>query len=335
MEVGAGDAAGGSAEAELLAAGDWLAGFYVDAGQVHGVADETLAVVDHDAVAFVVEVLGEEDGACVSGEDGGAGGGAEVGALVDAGELAVEGAAGAEAVRQGSTGRVVDGGRKTSRPEGFVGFFGLGESLGFYFAVGFDFLLLFGAGFDEFGWDGDGGGVVAGGVDLDLLREVLGGGLAVSGRGAGGDFEGAGARWGFDVDAGEGEPGAGRSGRAEEFELAAEPFAFKLFGVGSLDADEFGGAGLDEGRGEGDGAGLFRGGRCGVVIAAGLGGEGECGGEEEQGDGAMPGFRVTECALAWFLWRPRRSMAREGGGFVVPTLSCGKDGAPGTRRVWM
>jgi hypothetical protein len=73
-------------------------------------------VVDHDAVAFVKELLGEDDGAGISGEDGRAGRGAEVGALVDAGQLAVEGSAGAKAVGGGG----FDGARKLPDQRGRV-----------------------------------------------------------------------------------------------------------------------------------------------------------------------------------------------------------------------
>lgn len=58
VQMRAGYAAGGSAEPDELAFFHFIAGFNVDARQVHGNADEPKAVVDHDAVAFVIERLG-------------------------------------------------------------------------------------------------------------------------------------------------------------------------------------------------------------------------------------------------------------------------------------
>ena len=117
----------------------------IDAAEVHGERVETEAVIDHDAVAFVVERSGEDDGAAVPCPDDGAQGRAKIHALMNAGELAVEGAAGAEAVG----GRGVDGGAKTAGPEGLGGTGG--EDFGFDLAVGRDLLELVRVGLDEFG----------------------------------------------------------------------------------------------------------------------------------------------------------------------------------------
>lgn len=206
-------------------------------------------MVDHDAVAFVKELLGEDHCAGVSGEDWCAGSGAEVGAFVDAGEFAVEGAAGAEAVR----GCGFDGDLKVAGPEGIMGavVFGYCEGLLFGFRGCFDEFLVIGTGFDEFGFDGDGAGVVVGGADGDIDRQVARLFLGICG-----DFQAGWAGWRFDIDAGEGEPRVCFYS-LEEVDLVPEPFAFDLGKwVRGVDADQLGRAGLDDGWGDGDGLGV-------------------------------------------------------------------------------
>ena len=136
----------------MLALCNLLAGFYINPREVHGDADQALAVVDHDAVALVIELLREDDGAGVAGVDGSAEGRAEIHAFVDAGEFAVEGAAGAEAV--GGLGGY--GCQKAAGPEGRAGGSGLFflEDLVFEFAFGFDDLECFRIGLYELGRDG-------------------------------------------------------------------------------------------------------------------------------------------------------------------------------------
>jgi hypothetical protein len=85
MQVWACDAACGAAEAEAIALGDVLTGFYVDAREVHVEAHEAEAVIDDDAVAFVVERLSEDDGSGVAGVHDSARCGAEIHAFVYAG----------------------------------------------------------------------------------------------------------------------------------------------------------------------------------------------------------------------------------------------------------
>ena len=206
-------------------------------------------MVDHDAVAFVKELLCEDHCPGISSEYGGAGWGAEVGAFVNAGELAVEGAAGAEAVRGGG----FDGGLKVAGPKGILGavICGCREGCFLGFGGGFDEFLIFRAGLNKSWFDGDGAGAVVGGADWDLYRQVAWFFLGICG-----DFEAGCAGRGFDVDTGEGKPGIGfRS--LKELDLVAEPFAFDFCEwVTGVDADEFWRAGFDDGWSEGDGLGV-------------------------------------------------------------------------------
>ena len=110
MQVRAGDAARRSAEAELVANRDVLAFVDVDAAEMHGEREHAQAVIDDDAVAFKVERAREDHDAAIGCAYRRAHRGAEIHALVNAGQLAVEHAARAKAVgRRGSNGRAKAG----------------------------------------------------------------------------------------------------------------------------------------------------------------------------------------------------------------------------------
>ena len=98
VEVRAGDSAGSSAEAQALAFFDVVTRFYVDAGEMHVEGLQVLTVVKQHEVSFVKHSMRKTYDAIVCSVDGGAGGGSEVCAAVNAGEGSVEGAAGAEGV---------------------------------------------------------------------------------------------------------------------------------------------------------------------------------------------------------------------------------------------
>ena len=157
---------------------------------------------------------------------------------MDAGEFAVEGAAGAETVG----GRRVDGCAEGTGPEGSVG--AGGEDLFFELAVGLDLFDLVRAGGDELGLNGEDAGAVVGGMNLDGLGEVARGVISEMNV----DRERRRAHGPFDVDAGESEPGAAIVG-GEELDFAAEPFAIDGRCLGRGDAEELGGAGDDGGGG--------------------------------------------------------------------------------------
>lgn len=69
MQVGAGDATGGAAEAQLVSGDDPLAFFHVDAAEVHGESEEAEAVVDDDTVAFKIEGARQDYDAAVGCAD--------------------------------------------------------------------------------------------------------------------------------------------------------------------------------------------------------------------------------------------------------------------------
>ena len=168
---------------------------------------------------------------------------------MDAGEFAIDSPARAEAVCGGG----FHWGLEVAGPEWILSSVVFGCCVGCFFGFGggLDKFLVFGARFHEFGFDGDGAGAVVGGTDWDRHRQVAWPFLGISG-----DFEAGWAGWGFDIDAGEGEPGVVvRS--FEELDFVAKPFAID-FGewVRGVDADELGRAGFDDGWGEGDGLGL-------------------------------------------------------------------------------
>ena len=98
MEMRPRGAAGSSAERDDLAALDHRSFRYFELRQVHIERHETEAVVDDDAVAFVIEGAREYDAPGVDRGDRGAGLGVVVEAAVDAVELAIEDAASAEGV---------------------------------------------------------------------------------------------------------------------------------------------------------------------------------------------------------------------------------------------
>jgi len=94
--MGSSDAAAAAAAGERLALGDRLAFLHIEGRQMHVEREQAFAVVEDDEAAFVVHVLGDEDLGGVRRDDGGAGDGAEIEALVGGAGLAVVGAAGAE-----------------------------------------------------------------------------------------------------------------------------------------------------------------------------------------------------------------------------------------------
>lgn len=128
--------------------------------------------------------------------DGGSTGSSEVGAFMDAGQLAVEGAASAEAVSRFSR----NGSDKAARPEWSIG--GCGK--GFFFGLprSLDNFELFGARFDEFRLDGDGTGPVVSLVNgyggVDLTHGIVN---------SNGDLELGWSERRFDIDTGESVPG--------------------------------------------------------------------------------------------------------------------------------
>jgi len=65
VQVGAGDAAGGAAEAEFVSGFNVLAFFHIHAAEVHGERVETEAVIDDDAVPFEIKMAGEDDDSAV------------------------------------------------------------------------------------------------------------------------------------------------------------------------------------------------------------------------------------------------------------------------------
>jgi len=170
-------------------------------------------VIDDDAVALVVERARENDGAAIRCPDHGANGGTEIHALVNAGELAVEGAAGAEAVGGWSVNRCAEG----AGPKGFGG--AGGEGALFEDAIGFDLFELVRAGRDKFRRHGEDAGAVVRGMDSDGLGEIahsMFGEVDV-------DEEGGGAFGLLHIDTSEGKPGTVVAG-GKELDFAAEPF---------------------------------------------------------------------------------------------------------------
>ena len=162
---------------------------------MHGDAGQAEAVVDHDAISLEIKWLREDDGAGVAGQDGGAAVGAEVRALVDTGELAVEHPAGSKAVGGLSIYRC----NEIAGPERMVGAFG--EGFFFGFGGSFDPFLVFGARFDEFRLNGNRTGAVVRGVNGygrgDFARGIVG---------MHGDLQRGGAKWAFDINTGERVP---------------------------------------------------------------------------------------------------------------------------------
>ncbi len=173
-------------------------------------------MVDHHAVAFVEELAGEDDFAGVGGTDGRAGGGAEVHATMNAGELAVEGAASAERVGGGGVDRLGEG------PGPFRFGCGVGEDFVFDLLVGSDLFLRCGVRLDEVWGNADCGGAVVGGGDGDLAGDVEG--FAVRGSRFEGERIGAGG--GFDIDSGKGVPELRRGMAGEEEQVASGEGAF-------------------------------------------------------------------------------------------------------------
>ena len=101
MEVRPGHAAGGAAKTETLALGDVFSGLHLDPGQVHVKRAELLAVIDHHQIAFIDHTLSDNHHSVVGGDHGRSRRSVKVGSTMDAGQLAVEHAAGAEGISGG------------------------------------------------------------------------------------------------------------------------------------------------------------------------------------------------------------------------------------------
>jgi len=104
VKMRAGGSAGATAEADFLAAGYGVSFFHFEFGEVEVEGEESLAVVDHHAVAFEIEKAGQQHGAGIHGRDRGSGGDAEIQALMFALGHAVEDSLRTVDVRYGSFG---------------------------------------------------------------------------------------------------------------------------------------------------------------------------------------------------------------------------------------
>src|SRR5208282_4880731 len=101
MKVRSGRPAGGSAETNLLAFLDLLAFGDLDLRQVHVQGHELLTVIDDDAVAFVEKARSQHNRSAIRRQNGRALLGVVIQATMNAGELAVEGAARPKRFRDG------------------------------------------------------------------------------------------------------------------------------------------------------------------------------------------------------------------------------------------
>ena len=82
VKMRAGGSAGATAEADFLAAGYGVSFFHFEFGEMEVEGEESLAVVDHHAVAFEIEKAGQQHGAGIHGRHRGSGGDAEIQALM-------------------------------------------------------------------------------------------------------------------------------------------------------------------------------------------------------------------------------------------------------------
>src|ERR1700722_13933486 len=123
-------------------------------------------MVDDDAVALVVQWASQHHNATVAGADRRTHCGAVVHALMDAGQLPVEHAASAEAVCR----RGCDRGAKARAPQRLRS--ARGKDFCLELRFGLDLLERFGAGFDEFGRNGERAGAVMSGMDFDGAGQV-------------------------------------------------------------------------------------------------------------------------------------------------------------------
>src|SRR5579872_3642241 len=130
---------------------------------MHGDRVKAKAMIDDDAVAFEVEWPREHDHPAVGGPHSGARRCAKIHALVNAGELSVEGATRTEAVGRWS----FDWRAERAGPERSVG--ACGEDFFFDLAVGFDFFHLVGAGAHELRLHRENAGAVVRRMDLDCM----------------------------------------------------------------------------------------------------------------------------------------------------------------------
>lgn len=198
-------------------------------------------MVEDDEASFVEHLVGEVDYAFVGGVDGGAHGSAEVGTFVNAGELAVEGAAGAEGIGR----REGDRRGEVAGPERVRGGAGEGCVLEHFFLR--DAGQGGGRWGKELGFDLDGGGAVRGRADGDGAGEELGG---AGGEGFGyGDGVGAGGL--LNVYASKDEPGFVVGGMGEG-EGVGEPGSSDGSGCRGGHGEEDGGAAVQGGGGAGD-----------------------------------------------------------------------------------
>ena len=208
-----GSATGSSAERDNLAAFDHRSFSDLELRQVHVERHEAKAVVDDDAVAFEVERTREHDASGVDGCDGGTGLGVVVEAAMDAGERAIEDAAGAEGV---CAWRNAERRGEAAGPCG-VGC-GFGERFVFNDPVRGNDLQGFSVGLNKFVGDGEGHLLVGRGSDGYVAGERGDGSIGIGQLNrkrvaAGSDF---------DVDAGESVPGGGVL-RSEEGKRVALP----------------------------------------------------------------------------------------------------------------
>src|SRR5208282_1812482 len=110
VQMRSGGAAGAAAEADFLAAFYPVPFFYFEFGKMQVEGEQSLAMIEHDKVAFEVEWAREQNGAFVHGFDRSTRRNAEIQAEVRAGGFAVEDPLGGEDVRN----RSVCGGEELS-----------------------------------------------------------------------------------------------------------------------------------------------------------------------------------------------------------------------------
>ncbi len=224
MEVGAGGASGAAAQSHDLPALHLVPFFYFELGKVEVEGEESLAVVDDDAVAFEIEETGQQHRTRIHGGDGSSSGDAEIESPMGALSVAIE-----DALRTVDVG---DGG------------YGWGSELAIPLAVRrdpaqvvlldlhafCDLLLLLGARFGEFLFDGEFhfNLRILGVSDGEGARE---GQWTLAGRGLRGKYERVFAGTGFERYASQGEPGFGGC-VVTESEWMGEPCAREGFQFG-------------------------------------------------------------------------------------------------------
>src|SRR6267154_1826819 len=99
MQMWPSGAPGAAAESNLLALGNVLAFFHAELRKMEVEREQSLAVVNHDAVAFEVECAREDHGAGIDCRNGSAGGRVEIQSLMRALDSSVEDALHSEDVR--------------------------------------------------------------------------------------------------------------------------------------------------------------------------------------------------------------------------------------------